>query len=125
MKRLENYEEEKIKELLLFRKVTKVVGDALYLDNGTELKILANEGCGGCSSGWYEVTELNECDNVITSVEICCDDLNDEYESYSYKIFVFAEDKKIKLLQVDGTDGNGYYGTGYAIEVRLQNERQV
>ena len=30
--------------------------------------------------------------------------------------------KKIKILQVDGTDGNGYYGTGYSIRVREKSE---
>ena len=104
----------------MFRKVVKVVGDTLYLDNGIALEVCANEGCGGCSSGWYHVAELNDCDNVITNVEFCCDnDTLNCYDETSYKIFVFAENKKIKLLQVDGYDGNGYYGTGYSIIVKV------
>ena len=59
---------------------------------------------------------------MITNVELCCDDIkHDGYwsdEGYSYKIFVYAEDKRIKILQVDGSDGNGYYGTGYSILVK-------
>ena len=111
--------EKEIKKLLLYRKIVKVEDDTLYLDNGTELKIRANEGCGGCSSGNYEITELNECDNIITNVEFACDYTKDEWDDTSYKIFVYAEDKRIKILQVDGTDGNGYYGTGYQILVRF------
>lgn len=111
--------EKEIKELLLYRKIVKVENDTLYLDNGIELKIRANEGCGGCSSGNYEITELNECDNIITNVEFACDYIKDEWDDTSYKIFVYAEDKRIKILQVDGTDGNGYYGTGYEILVRF------
>ena len=84
--------------------------------------MLPNEGCGGCSSGWYSITELNECDNVITNVEFECEDIDDEYDDTSYRIFVYAEDKRIKILQVDGTDGNGYYGTGYSIRVREKSE---
>ena len=114
-KEIEHYEEEKIKELLLYRKVIKVSEDTILLDNGIELEIIGNEGCGGCSSGWYDVTELNGCENAITNVEFEEEVLEDDY---SYKIFVYAENEKIKLLQVDGTDGNGYYGTGYSIRVR-------
>lgn len=65
--------------------------------------------------------ELNECDNVITNVEfVCDDDAVDEYDGTSYKIFVYAENQKLKLLQVDGDDGNGYYGTGYSIIVKIK-----
>lgn len=115
-------EESKIRDLLMYRKIVKVERDTLYLDNGVELEVCANSGCGGCSAGWYEITELNGCDNAITNVEFECDDINDpnSYDDTSYKIFVYAEDKKIKILQVDGSDGNGYYGTGYSIIVKVK-----
>ena len=115
------YNEDEIKELLLYRKVVKVKDDTLILDNGTELTFEGNQGCGGCSSGWYSVTELNECENVITDVEFVCDnDTKDSYDETSYKIFVYAEDKHIKLAQIDGDDGNGWYGTGYTIYVKFK-----
>jgi hypothetical protein len=115
---IEHYEENKIKELLLYRKIIKVSDEKLLLDNGVELEIIANEGCGGCSSGWYSVTELNGCDNAITNVEF--EEENIEDDERSYKIFVYAENEKIKMLQVDGDDGNGCYGTGYSIIVRIE-----
>lgn len=110
------YEEERIKELLLYHKIVKVDMDTLVLDNGVELEVIGNVGCGGCASGNYSVTELNSCDNAITNVEFACDEVGDE--DLSYKIFVYAENTKIKIVQVDGTDGNGYYGTGYSIYVK-------
>lgn len=114
---LDQDDEEKMKQLLIGRKV-KVKGDNLILDNGIILKVIANEGCGGCTSGWYSITQLNEVDNAITNVEFICDgDTVDDWQETSYKIFVFCEDTRIKLLQVDGDDGNGYYGTGYTIKV--------
>lgn len=61
-------------DLLFGRKIIKANNDTLYLDNGVELEFAGNCGCGGCSSGWYEVVELNSCDNVITNVELVCDD---------------------------------------------------
>lgn len=120
-------EEEKIKALLMYRKIIKVDDDTLYLDNGVELQVLPNEGCAGCGNGWYDIEELNGCDNAITNVEFECERLNPDdrwSEEYSYKIFVYAEDVKIKIVQVDGDDGNGYYGTGYSIRVKFPiNER--
>lgn len=114
-----------IRELLLYRKVVKVDDstNTLTLDNGTELTFEGNEGCGGCGSGWYSVTELNECDNAITNVEFVCDsDTKDRSDETSYKIFVFAEDRRIKLAQVDGDDGNGWYGTGYQLYVKFKHD---
>lgn len=120
--RLDECDEEEIRELLVGRKV-KVDGDNLILDNGIVLEVIANEGCGGCSSGWYSITKLNEVDNAITNVEFDCDgDVANEEDDTSYKIFVFCEDTRIKLLQVDGSDGNGYYGTGYTIIVKQKEE---
>ena len=117
---LQQCDEEQIKELLMFRKIVNVEHDILYLDNGIELRVSANEGCPACSSGWYSITELKGYDNAITNVELVCDDKTEEgYGDTSYKIFVYAENKQIKVLQVDGSDGNGYYGTGYTIQVKV------
>lgn len=123
LKVLDETDEKEIKKLLIGKKVkVDVENNRLLLDDGMVLEIEANEGCGGCSSGWYSITKLNEVDNAITNVEFVCDgnvegDYEDYYKDTSYKIFVFCEDTRIKLLQVDGTDGNGYYGTGYEIRV--------
>ena len=119
-KEYEECEQDEIKELLLYHKIIKVNDDTIELDNGTVLEIEANRGCCGCGAGDYSITELNDCDNAITNVEFVCDnDCKDINSSTSYKIFVYAEDKYIKLLQVDGDDGNGYYGTGYTIYVKF------
>ena len=116
---LDQDDENKIRKLLFGRKV-KVDGNNLILDNGIVLEIEANEGCGGCSNGLYSIKQLNEVDNAITNVEFICDDnvIDTEYDETSYKIFVFCEDTRIKLLQIDGDDGNGYYGTGYTIKIK-------
>ena len=124
MKTIKNYncfDEEEITKLLFGRKVEVISETELQLDNGLILEIVGNIGCGGCSSGNYELQELNGCDNAITNVEFVCDDnTNDKYDETSYKIFVLAADKRIKLLQVDGDDGNGWYGTGYSIIVKIK-----
>ena len=115
-------EQDRVKELLLYKKIIKVDEDCLYLSNGVTLQIVANEGCS-CGAGYYSITELNTCDNVITDVELVADYVSssEEGDNYSYKIFVYAEDNRIKVLQVDGSDGNGYYGTGYLIYVIPNN----
>lgn len=115
------FDEEEITKLLFGRKIEVISETELQLDNGLILEIVGNQGCGGCSAGNYELQELNGCDNAITNVEFIVDeDTVDEYDETSYKIFVLAADKRIKLLQVDGDDGNGWYGTGYSIVVKIK-----
>lgn len=113
--------EEKVKELLLYRKIIKVeqVDDQdgiLTLDNGIQLIVEGNQGCGGCGNGWYDISELNNCDNAITDVK--CENSVDENGDDVYNIFVFAEDKQINCVQYRGYD-NGYYGTGYSLSVKI------
>lgn len=116
--------EEKMKKLLFGRKIIKAEqldgqSAMLTLDNGTELLAVGNEGCGGCSNGWYYLDELNTCDNAITKIECVVD--SGEYGDDIYHIFVYAEDKKINCLQYSGGD-NGYYGTGYDLYVTVTEE---
>lgn len=108
-----------IRALLLGRKVHKVADDHLLLDNGTVLRVVPNEGGCSCGAGDYYLTDLNDVDNVITNVEFV-DEPDDDWEADGgyYEIFVVAEDKHIRLMRVEGTDGNGYYGTGYRVLVR-------
>lgn len=105
-----------IKSILLGHSITKVNKSTLRLDNGIELQFNGNEGCSGCGSGYYYIKELNGCKNIITDVKF--QKTNIEYDEYSYKLFVYAENKKIKLLQCDGNDGNGWYGSGYQIFIK-------
>jgi hypothetical protein len=128
---LDESDESEIRALLLGRTVTKVDGDSLLLDDGTTMTIHPNEGCGGCSAGWYNLTELNECPvNAIMAVEFNNGESPGEdfgwgaTEQYSYRVFVLAADRRIKLWQVDGDDGNGCYGTGYWIEIAARTDSQ-
>lgn len=118
---IEYDEHEAIRNLLVGRSVAKVADDTLQLDNGLTLRVLPNEGCGGCPNGNYDLTELNDCVNAIMAVEFTDDAEGDKYaeDPHVYRIFVLAENTRIKLLEVSGDDGNGYYGTGYWIEVTL------
>lgn len=116
---------EAIKDLLLFRKIIKAEKldeqtAKLTLDNGVEIITEGNEGCGGCGNGWFYLDELNKCENAITNVEYCIDG---DYDDVVYKLFVFAEDKKINCLQYSGYD-NGYYGTGFDVYVKVSNNEQ-
>ena len=128
-------QQEEITNLLLGHKVTKVDNEHLVLDNGTVIKAIGHDGGCACSAGVYDLSVLNGVDNVITRVDFdyhpAGDDdpwdgpneakkCNPEQEDYSghYRIFVFADAQKINLMQFDGWDGNGYYGTGFELLVR-------
>lgn len=112
-------EHDAVAALLVGRKVEKVDTNTIRLDNGMLLKLTGNDGGCSCGSGDYELTELNGVDNVITSVEFeDSPDGDDNPEGTGhYRIFVFADNVKVNLATFEGSDGNGYYGTGYSIEV--------
>jgi hypothetical protein len=110
----------RINDLFFGRKVVKVSDDRLRLDDGTELRVVPNQGCGGCSAGWYELKALNGCDNAITRAEVVEEQVVGEAEwdeERRYTLFVYADNQKINLATVEGDDGNGYYGTGFEIVV--------
>ena len=110
-------DEEAIKALLVGRKVVEVKDATLILDNGTELVIIPNDGCWGCSSGNYWLDEINDCPNAITNVKF--KDSDGHGSGDSLEVFVYAEHKKINLYTVKGDVGNGYYGAGYTIRVQV------
>lgn len=110
-----NEEHDAIVALLLGHKVERVDNETLRLDNGTSLTLKGNEGGCSCGAGDYELTELNGVDNIITNVEL----LDDPDGEGAYRIFVFADNKRINLATFEGSDGNGYYGTGYSIKVTV------
>jgi hypothetical protein len=108
-----------IEQLLMGRKVAKVADDTVVLDNGIRLRFVGHDGGCSCSSGCYDLTELNGVDNVITRVEFVDAPGGDGFalSEGHYSIFVFADNQRINLATFEGTDGNGYYGTGYAVHV--------
>lgn len=110
-----------IAELLVGRRVVQVSEDTLELDNGLKLRFQGNQGGCACDAGDYHLTELNGVDNIITKVELFNDPGGDGYSSYEgvYKIFVYANHERINLATFEGSDGNGYYGTGYNITVTM------
>ena len=113
--------EKEIEELLLGHKVTADDYDKLILDNGVVLKINPNIGCGACESGNYYLDHISSVNNAITNVEFV-EEFDDDCYYEHYKIFVIADGMTTELLDVYGTDGNGYYGTGYTIDVYIQDE---
>lgn len=113
--------EKEIEELLLGHKVTVDDYDNLVLDNGVVLQINPNIGCGGCESGNYYLEHIASVNNAITNVEFV-EEFEDDCYYEHYKIFVIADGMTTELLDVYGTDGNGYYGTGYTIDVYLPDE---
>lgn len=114
---LDHEDKGKIRDLLLGRKVERVDNEHLLLDDGTVIKAIGREGDCVCGAGDYGLSELNGVDNVITAVEFDYAPHANDYEGY-YRIFVYADNQKINLMQFDGSDGSGYYGTGFEILVR-------
>lgn len=85
------------------------------------LQINPNIGCGACESGNYYLEHISSVNNAITNVEFV-EEFEDDCYYEHYKIFVIADGMTTELLDVYGTDGNGYYGTGYTIDVYISDE---
>lgn len=111
-----------MKQALLYHSIVKVEEvdgqtGRLILDDGTRLIVIGNEGCGGCGNGWFYLTKLNTCENMITDVK-CSDDFDDGDEVFS--LFVYSVNQPAtEVLRYEGYD-NGYYGTGYRVYVEIE-----
>lgn len=115
------YQEDRIKEILLGRKIVKAEASTLTLDNGTTLQIIPNEGGCSCGAGDYYLENINKFDNVITNVEV--KDISGEVDtwdedSHTYQLFVYSGGISTSVADIKGDDGNGYYGTGFEIYVK-------
>lgn len=122
-------EREKLQELFAGRSIQFVDKEKgnITLSDGTVLRLEANQGCGGCTSGWYEIEKLSTVDHIITSVRVTettfmarLKDWKGKFyreERQRYTLFVFAGDKRLNAATVVGDDGNGYYGTGFTVRV--------
>ncbi len=113
-----HYQEDKIKSLFIGRKVVKAEGSELNLDDGTILQIIPNDGGCSCGAGDYYIDNITKFDNIITNVEVK-DIEEDEYgEFHTYQLFVYSGGISTSIADIKGDDGNGYYGTGFAIYVK-------
>lgn len=91
----------------------------LTLDDGTRIYARGNEGGCSCSAGDYELTHLAAVDNVITSVRFEDSPSGDDVGGDGwYRIFVVADAVEVNVASFEGSDGNGYYGTGYSLYVQ-------
>ncbi len=112
------YQADRIKEILIGRKVVSAQASTLTLDNGTTLQIIPNKGGCSCGAGDYYLDNINKFDNVITNVEVK-DIEEDEYgEFHTYQLFVYSGGISTSVADIKGDDGNGYYGTGFEIYVK-------
>ena len=91
----------------------------LVLDDGTTLYLTGNDGGCSCGAGDYDLSALATVDNIITSARVEALPGGDDGENYegTYRIFVFADNREINVAEFTGSDGNGYYGTGFTLSV--------
>lgn len=106
--------------------VTDLSEQTLTLDNGVKLRIRPNEG-SEFSGGDYFLDSICDFEHAITSVKVESKETADYKRSTQYTLFVYAAGVKVgnaaknkvkgKVAVVSGDDGNGYYGSGFTIEV--------
>ena len=90
----------------------------LVLDDGTTLLLTGHEGGCSCGAGDYDLSKVATVENVITSARVHCDPDDDGGGGEGvYRIYVFSDNVEINVAEFVGSDGNGYYGTGFSLTV--------
>lgn len=111
-------------KLLRGRYVTSIDNGTITLDDGTELYIHGNDGCGGCESGWYwleQVYKQGSRNARIMSAFVDYDEDDKEPPSvYTLFVMVDGNPTQLPLATVRGDDGNGYYGTGFTLTATVK-----
>lgn len=114
--------------LLAGRYVANIINDTMILDDGTHLEFEGNEGCD-CGSGQYDITSMFERGTpaariMSAEVDVTVDDPDDEYSDLTYTLFVIIEDERLPLVECQGNDGNGYYGSGFTVRVTIPGQEK-
>ena len=113
-------------KLLRGRYVTSIDNGTITLDDGTVLEVEGNEECGGCGNGWYWLEQVYKQGNSnarIMSAYVAYDEEDKDEEGPSvYTIFVLVDGNptQLPLATVRGSDGNGYYGTGFTLTATIK-----
>ncbi len=90
----------------------------LILDDGTVLYLTGHVGGCSCGSGDYPLEKVAAADNIITSARVLASPDGDYEDGQGrYAIFVFAGNEEINVANFVGSDGSGYYGTGFSLAV--------
>lgn len=110
-------DEDDLKAAFIGKSIAKVNDYTLELSDGRRVALVGNADC--CA--YYDLTELAGCPNVVTNVEVYADPAGDCWPGGEgvYRLFVYADNQKINLATFEGTDANGYYGTGFWLEIEL------
>lgn len=118
----ENLSSDELADLLkelVGMKITSMYDELIVLEDGTCIEIDINEGCDVCSSGWSELSIVNQMNSVDLDAAI----MNVEYQqdngsSDKFKIFIYLANNE--TIELDGDDGvgNGYYGSGFWVTVK-------
>lgn len=136
---------DRLKELLVGRTITgaEILDESpdkysagpvgiLSLSDGVKLRVYGNDGGCSCGAGDYPLNHLVGVEGIITNVDVeerpdgdyaecpVCGKENcyDSEHTGFYRVFVVTEAKGRSLVaSFEGSDGNGYYGTGWWLEV--------
>lgn len=140
--RLYSYTDD-LNEIFVGRRIVKAEGDVpspsdlgwyggtppvgrLTLDNGTEVYVVGNDGGCACDAGCYSLKHVAATDNIITAVKVIDKSDGDDSPNYNpdgewepgkYQIFVVTEAEELNVAEFEGSDGNGYYGSGFHLAV--------
>lgn len=94
----------------------------MELSDGRVFKVKPNIGGCCCGSGDYYVLSFAKTTNVITNVEFVGSP--ESSVERTFRVFVLCDGlpNKEELFVVSGDDGNGWYGTGFWVELTEKDD---
>lgn len=101
-----------LEEIFIGKSIIEVTNETMTLNDGRVLNIEANEGCGGCESGRYELESLATFENIITNVDVI-----ESGRKNRISLFVYSNGIGKSVIDCVGDEGFGYYGSGFTIKV--------
>lgn len=119
-KALEQFAE--LQELIIGHSIAKVNGTCLTLDNGVELHFKDKDEC--CA--WWEVEfkDITSSNNIITRIKLKSRENDDDCGLTRYSIVLLAKNRKIGEIEVEGSEGSGWYVDTYELEVIYPDEKE-
>lgn len=85
----------------------------LTLDDGQVVQVQGNLGECVPGEGWYQITSLTK---ALPGGRIMSVSTESDQWGEKFTLFVMTEGDKMPLVEFEGSD-NGYYGTGFWLNV--------
>lgn len=106
---------DKLREVVIGRKLVSADGDVITLDNGTKIRIEGSSDC--CAWGAATVGKIIDSEHVITGVSSEDLDQEEDYGPQRARVFLMTTAGSAMEISQEWDESNGYYFYGLYLNV--------